>query len=156
MTVPVRLTALGSTPSGSRELVRDGVPDLFRIGDRRRFAAVEKADLAQQRVFRRPLRRAVNDADLVVELAHDPGQHPRIGRDAGAVLEREVEAVKIDAPAHAACPCSAIPCRKMPPDIIASAGCRDGTRDVAVRPIGFPGLAFAERISRLRRRRGGR
>ena len=81
-------------------LIDDGVVNLLPVRRTDRLAGIEERNLAQQRVFRRAARRAVDDAYLVAELADDARQHPRVGRNAGAAFERQVEAVEIDAPAH--------------------------------------------------------
>ena len=67
---------------------------------RRRIVGIKKRNLTEHRIFCRAMRRAVDDPDIIAELTHEAGEQPRIGRDAGAAFEREVETVEIDAPAH--------------------------------------------------------
>src|SRR5439155_1414105 len=95
-------------PERAEQLIAEGVPNLLWQRHRRGVAGLEEGDFAQQQVRCRSLRRSVDDAHVIPEIADDLSQHTGIGRDAGAALEREIEAVKIDAPAHR--------CSLAPPD----------------------------------------
>src|ERR1700719_3329226 len=58
---------------------------------------VEKRDLAQQPIFRRCERSAVEDADLMAEIVGGTRQHARVCRNACPSRERKVQAVEDDA-----------------------------------------------------------
>src|SRR4029077_5462045 len=73
-------------------LIDNRIPDVAGLRPAVLIAVIEKRDLAQDRVFRGPVAGAVDDPDVVTQIAGDAGQQAGIGRDPGAALEREVEA----------------------------------------------------------------
>ncbi len=62
-----------------------------------RSLLVEERDLAQQPIFRRCERSAVEDADLMAEIVGGTRQHARVCRDSCPSRQRKVQAIKDDA-----------------------------------------------------------
>jgi hypothetical protein len=78
-------------------LIENAVGEAAHAGNASGIARIKKSDLAEQRIGWSAMRRTVDDANVVPEITHDIGKQARIGRNPGAVGERQVETVKIDA-----------------------------------------------------------
>src|SRR5215469_8763906 len=68
--------------------------DFSRPRSPRGTLLIEKTDLAQHRVFRRGVRRSVDNSHFVSEFVSDLDHHTRIGRNPGSLLERQIKAIK--------------------------------------------------------------